>query len=456
MAQEFLSETIASFALKQGPFPPEVVNEAKKLIIDQLTSQISSSAFQWSVAYLDAIKSLGSGDGATVVYFGDRLPLDQAVFVNSTLGHGAEYDDTQLQSSNHSGAVIVPPVLAIGENLRLSGKAVLEAMIVGLEVSIRVGEATVPHMFNRGHHVPPAAGPFGSAMAVARLSGFDHETSVNALAIAGSHAGGHLEYTNTGGSVKRCHCAIAAVGGLRAANMANHGITGPISVIEGKRGFLASFAGEYDTTRITNRLGSDFRLMETSYKMVASPYSAQGCLQAFDEVITENRLTAEDIEDIEIVSSPFTIKNVGIVVEPTGILEAHFSTAFGCAVRLLRGGNRVYDYKSGDLKDPRFLEIARRVKFTPDPEMEAERIKFNSRPAKAIVTTKDGKRLEKYVQFCRGTPQSPATPEQMTEKYMDAVVPRLGESRAAQIAELVWKLDTLDDIGALVRLTVKH
>jgi 2-methylcitrate dehydratase PrpD len=276
------------------------------------------------------------------------------------------------------------------------------------------------------------------------------------LGIAGSHAGGILEYTNTGGSVKRCHCAIAAVGGLRAANMANHGITGPASVIEGKRGFLASFAGEYDATKVTAGLGEQYRLLDTSYKMVASPYSAQGCIEAFDRVVTENRLVADDIDSIEIVSSPFTIKNVGVIFEPVGMLEAHFSTAFGCAVRLFRGGNRVYDYRPEDLGDPKFLAIARRVKFTPDEAMEEERKRYNSRPAKAIVTTKDGHRLEKHVRFCRGTPQNPVTFEKLVEKYMDAVTPCLGESRAAEIAEMITGFERLDDVGRLVRLTVKH
>ena len=110
----FLAEAVASFAMRQRTFPPEVENEAKRLVLDQLGCQIAASAFDWSAAFHEAIKGLGAGQGATVVYYGGQLPLDQAVFVNSTFGHGAEYDDTQLKSSNHSGAVVVPPVLALG------------------------------------------------------------------------------------------------------------------------------------------------------------------------------------------------------------------------------------------------------------------------------------------------------------------------------------------------------
>ena len=76
----------------------------------------------WSVAYLDAVKSLGTGTGATVVYHGDKLSLDQAAFVNSAFGHGGEFDDSQLGSNTHSGAVIVPTVMALAERQKLSGQ----------------------------------------------------------------------------------------------------------------------------------------------------------------------------------------------------------------------------------------------------------------------------------------------------------------------------------------------
>ena len=170
---------------------------------------------------------------------------------------------------------------------------------------------------------------------------------------------------------------------------------------------------------------------------------------------SENGIKAEDIESIEIISSPFTIKNVGVIFEPADILEAHFSTAFGCAVRLFRGGNGVYDYKSEDLKDPRFLDIARRVKCTPDDAMEEERIRYNSRPATAKVVTKDGKSFEKYVQFCRGTPRNPASDDELAAKFTNAVAPRLGDARAAQIVDRVMNFEKLEDVGELIRLTVK-
>jgi 2-methylcitrate dehydratase PrpD len=450
-----VSERLAAFATNATSFPDAVVNEAKRFVLDQMACQIAAASFPWSASYLKGMRALGQGPGATIVSFGGSLPLDNAVFMNSTLGHGSEYDDTQLLSSNHSGAVVVPPVLAAAEAGRLPGSQVLPAIIVGIEIAVRLGAATVPYMFNRGHHVPPAVGPFGAAAATSRIMGFSREVCANALAIAGSHSAGHLEYTHSGGSVKRCHCAIAASAGLRSAIMASCGITGPRTVIEGKRGFLATFAGTYDLDVVLSDLGERYLLLDTAYKMIASPYSAHGCLQAFDEAVRQGNVQPEQVESIRIVTSGFTIKNVGTIIEPTGILEAHFSLAFGCAVRLFRGGNGVYDYKAEDLGDPRFLDLARRVTLIADEQAEAERVRLNTRPATVTITLKDGRTFSAHVQYSKGHPKNPASDDELTAKFMNAVAPQLGESRASDIARRVWALETLPDAGELIRLTVK-
>ena len=109
------AEQLADFAIRQQDFPAPALNEGKRIILDQFACQIMFAVLPWSVAYLDAVKSLGTGTGATVVYHGDKLSLDQAAFVNSAFGHGGEFDDSQLGSNTHSGAVIVPTVLALAE-----------------------------------------------------------------------------------------------------------------------------------------------------------------------------------------------------------------------------------------------------------------------------------------------------------------------------------------------------
>jgi 2-methylcitrate dehydratase PrpD len=449
-----IAEQLARFAIGQNEFPKNAVREAKRIILDQLACQVMFAVSPWSISYLDAIRSLGPGRGATVVYHGEQLSIDQAAFVNSAFGHGGEFDDTQLGSNTHSGAAIVPPVLALSESQALTGRQALQAVIVGVEVMVRIGAGAAPLLDEHGFHAPPVVGPFGAAAASCRALGTDERVCVNALGIAGSHAGGTREYTRSGGTMKRVHCAIPAMSGLRSAFMAAHGITGPWTIIEGDRGILHCFAGEFDQSKVINGLGTDYLMVETAYKPITSPWPAHAPLEAFGWLIDQHHLEPEQIESIEVGTSSQAMKNVQTIKTPRDIMEAQYSLVYGLAVRLFRGGNRFQDYRAEDLGDPRFVELSRKVTITVDPVCDEERLRLNNRSAVVTVTTTDARRLSRRVQFSKGHPQNPLTDEEMTAKFFQSGEPLLGQSRTKRIAEAVWDLEQVAQASTLVQLTV--
>jgi len=114
------SAQLARYAagLKLADVPPEVVATAKRVVLDQLGCQIASSTLPWSLKFRDAIKATGTSGGATVVYHGDRVSIDNAAFLNSAFGHGNEIDDACVRTPSHSGSVIIPAVMALAEALR--------------------------------------------------------------------------------------------------------------------------------------------------------------------------------------------------------------------------------------------------------------------------------------------------------------------------------------------------
>lgn len=449
-----IAEQLASFAITQKEFPPEAIREAKRIILDQLACQVMFAVSPWSVAYLDAVKALGAGKGATVVYHGDQLSLDQAAFVNSAFGHGGEFDDTQLASNTHSGAAIVPTVLAMAESRPLTGQQALEAVIVGLEVMVRIGAGAAPHLDEHGFHAPPVVGPFAAAAATCRILGADESTCVNAMGIAGSHASGTREYTRSGGTMKRIHCAIPAMSGLRSAMMAVHGITGPRTIIDGDRGILHCFAGEFDKEKITNGLGKDYLLVETAYKPITSPWPAHAPLEAFGFLIDTHGLKPEQIASIEVGTSSQAMKNIQTIKAPRDIMDAQYSLVYGLAVRLFRGGNKFRDYREEDLRDPTFLDLSRKVTIKVDTICDEERLRLNNRSAVVTVVTTDGRRLEKRVQYSKGHPKNPFSDDELNTKFMDAAEPMIGQKRAEEIAAAVWKIEQLKDASSLVKLTV--
>jgi 2-methylcitrate dehydratase PrpD len=453
--EAFLVDRLAAFALDGPTSDPNVMHEGRRIILDQIACQIAAAPLPWSVQYLQAAKTFGSGEGATVLYYGDRLRVDQAAFVNGAFGQGAEFDDTHLKSSTHAGAVIVPTVFALGEIRGISGKAALDAVIIGVEILLRIATAAAPHLHERGHHVPPAVGPFAAAAAAARILGLDARTTAHAIAIGGSHSSGLLEFTQAGGSVKRGHCGIAAMAGMRSAFLAAAGITGPAAILEGRRGFFETFAGEYDASLLTAGLGERFEILEIGYKPMTSAFPAHAPLEALGMLIAAHKIEADQIASIRIGMSNHSLNHVGVIREPRDITDAHYSVAFGAAVRLLRGGNGFYDYREEDLHDPRFLEIVRKVSVYVDPVAEEERHRLKNRGAVVGVRLVDGREVEQRVQFSKGHPKNPLTDDDLMRKFMDTVSPRLGEPTASRICEQVMMVETMPSISELLRLTLK-
>jgi 2-methylcitrate dehydratase PrpD len=242
--------------------------------------------------------------------------------------------------------------------------------------------------------------------------------------------------------------------GLRSAVMASHGITGPWTIIEGDRGILQCFAGEYDQSKVIAGLGTDYLMVETAYKPITSPWPAHAPLEAFGWLIDQHRLEPGQIASIEVGTSSQAMKNIQTIKAPRDIMEAQYSLVHGLAVRLFRGGNRFADYRAEDLSDPRFADLSRKVTITVDPVCDEERLRLNNRSAVVTVTTTDGRRLGKRVQFSKGHPRNPLSDEEMTAKFMQATAPLLGRSRAERMAAAVWDLEQLAHASTLVQLTV--
>lgn len=350
--------------------------------------------------------------------------------------------------------MIVPAVLAVAEAHGRSGRAALEAVIVGVEIMLRVALAGQPSIYERGHYVPCAVGPFGAAAACARLLELDAEATLHALAIAGSHAGGLKEFKHGGGSVKRIHCAIPAMAGVRAAVMAANGITGPPAILEGEHGLLEVFAGTYDAAQLTAELGSAYRLLGVAFKPVACNLSMHAVVEALDVLQREHGFTAGEVAAVDVGVSNSARYDVGQIVEPIDLLGAQTSIAFGTAVRLLRGGNGPGDYREEDLRDPRFLELARRVTVDVDPVCDEERYRLRNRGAVVTVRTREGAALERRVRFPKGSPEQPLSDEELGAKFARAVGPLLGANRAAALAERIRVVDAEENVADVIGATV--
>ncbi len=445
-------------SLRYGDIPEDVREHARRFILDNFGCQIAGATLPWSKTYYDMMTATRSGSHSTVAYYGDRMAPDDAAFLNSTFNHANETDDTHLKSPTHPGGIAVPAALALSEFAGATGEQLLVAVVAAYEIQIRLSWACSPFLIYRGHHPPVGVGPFGAAAAGAVLLGFDSDTTVNAFAIAGSHSAGLIEYTKTGGSVKRIHSAIPAQAGVRAALFAQAGITGPQSIIEGEKGFCKVFAGEYDLSRLTDGLGSRYHLLDNGLKPYSCCHLIHAAFDALDNARDETPLTPDTVKSITVATNSEPIlSHIGSITEPTDILGAQFSLPFSMAMRLhhggrgVKGGNGFWDYVDVDCKDPALVETARKVKVVVAENDKWERV---DEGAGLEIETVDGRKIEACVPFSKGLPENPLSPAEVEEKFRYLVDPVMPAAAPDAIVQAVAGLESIQDINDLVRLLV--
>src|ERR1700743_341139 len=242
---ETLAHRIA--ALRPGVLPDETRRKCEDLLIDVIGLCVTARNEDYVKAALD-----GSDDDGpcTVIGHGRALTASGAAFVNGTAAHGEDFDDTFEGGPVHAGAVIVPAVLAACERHGFDGRHALTGIAVGTEVLCRLSLVVPKAVHKAGFHPTAIFGAMGAAAGVGAALGTNARQIVDALGIAGSMAGGIIEYLAEGAWTKRLHAGWAAQSGIRAALLAKQGFFGPRTVFEGVHGLFHGFAhttkGDYD------------------------------------------------------------------------------------------------------------------------------------------------------------------------------------------------------------------
>ena len=446
------SSQLVEFArtVSLAKLPPEVVRHGKRLVLDQLGVQIHASKYSWSQAVQRAIGRGGPEESTVVMHSGPRTSAEAAAFVNAAYGHGIEFDDVHSAAMTHPGCVVIPAAVAVAEASNSSGEALFEAIVAGFEVMLRIAWSVSPNLLARGHHSPPAAGPFGAAVASGRLLGLAQPELEQSFSIASSYAGGLMEYTQSGGSVKRIHASIPAQAGIQAARLAAEGVTGPSLPLEGKRGFMAVFADVSQPERLTSELGSTFLLESTSLKAYACNASIHPALEALDRIMNGAGLQTTDISHIEVGVSKDHVVRVGAIRHPRDLLGAQFSLPFSIALRLVAGGNDPADYAEERLGDPTVQALEDLVSVVEDELAEKERGKRFT--AVVTLTTTTGHEYRERVTGALGTPDNPMSTDQVDEKFHRLADPVIGAGRAAEVTAAVHDIERIADVSDLTAL----
>lgn len=435
---------------------------ALNLIQDQVGNQVACSQLPWSRRTLDFARSQQRQGSATVSVYGDKMSAIDAALVNATFGHAFEYDDAHRESASHPGSCVVSAALALGEQLGASADDALAAMVVGYEVYTRIGSIAAPELLSRGYHPHCILSNFGAAAIAARLMGLSREETSHALAIALSHASGTTEYTSSGGSIKRLHSGIGTTGGIRAAQMAAHGITGPVAYLTGTKGFYRTFLNLEVGADALERFSSD-RGLEIA-KVWIKPYLCCGCIHGYIDAVAPYAGRAAEIAQVDLriqrsANVPVGTKNTNAYT-PKTIEHVQYSLPVQLALTLLGMGNgyRVHlDANEGrlDLSDEgEILTLARKVRMQEDLELDA--LYPGKFVADVTITFTDGSSNHVFIEDSTGTVENPMSQERLDAKFRELVQDVLGPDHTEALLNGIRQFGGSADVASLTQLLVKQ
>lgn len=458
------AEVLADFVHRTGydDLPGEAITMARKMILDQLGDQLASSTLPWNQKVLKYVEDLAIGsDQSTVVGYGVRSAAEYAAFANATFGHGFELDDFAPAASAHPGCVAVPAALSVGEREHLSGKDLLAGVALAAEVITRVGESGMKWMAARGFHETCILGVFGASAVAGKMLGMDPGQIANAMSIAGSHASGTTEFSISGGDVKRLHAGLAANGGIRSALLARLGLTGPLTILEGRHGVLESFGGQFIADRLTGRLGDYYAFLTNGFKPYCCAIDIHSPIDALTRAITAHDLSAQDIAEIVVPVLHVVKLHSGTIVEPHDITGAQLSMHYSLALTAVKRSNSFDTYldawRSG-FTDPDVAAVARKVSVAeiPDPPGSQDRtpVPGQVKTPPLTVKTTDGKTYTEDLLPSKGSPQNPMTQQELEDKFMGLATRVMPKDQATKIAATVKNLEEVKDLRDLTDLLV--
>ncbi len=425
----------------------------KSLIADQIGLQIGCASLPWSeTTYRYHAENFPVRGNSTIAYYGNEVSPEQAAFTNACFGHAQDFDDTCLKVQTHPGCVIIPVALAMGEEVGASGEDVVKAIAAGMEVMLRVAHSVSPGCLQRGHHTPQATGPFGAAIVAGLLLGLDEEQLLNAMGIAGSFSGGLIEYTQAGGSVKRIHGSIPTTAGIRAAYFAADGMTGPASVLEGKKGFCTVYSDTTNISRLTNLLGQRYLIHEVALKFYNCCYFIHAPLEATLELVKAHELKPADIKTIRVGTCKHSTTHVGRIREPVDALGAQFSLHFTLSLALLREIPGLDSYEDHNLWDQEVRNFAKNVEVYEDKTCTTEYPE--NWGAIVEIVDKKGNIWSKRVRFPKGNPENPMSEAEILYKFNRNVEGKIATTQAEELYRRISNLETLKGIKELTRYMV--
>lgn len=451
------TEKIARFIAETGyeQIPRDALEKARRTALDCIGAALAGVGEPVSEAITAFVKCLGGPPQSSIFGAGIQSSVADAALANGCIAHALDYDDCGVKIG-HPSVLVLPAVLSLGEHLGISGKDVLTAYLLGLEVEGKLAlHADFKLMQARLNH-QTWYGSIGAAAACAKLLKLDVEKTRAALGIAANFACGLS--VNHGSMAGAMAAGNACRNGVTAALMAGAGVTANLNVIEAKNGFYDTLvgAGHSDAERMADSLGKPFYIESPGIglKKYPSCYHTHRALDGVFQLMAEHRLNAKDIAEIDVGTSERAMRVLAFT-EPATPYQAKFSMPYCVAAAVVDRRVSLETFTPAKFQDRDIVETRKKVRLSfPDvpiwpgladvgPDTE-----FVGNPV--TIKTNDGRGYGARVDIPRGDPALPLSDDELLSKYRDCAASRLRPEGVESSVDLVLGLETVADVGALM------
>ena len=438
-----LLEQIADYAVKEqtSKLSADVIHHAKRAVIDWYAALLPGSRVA-PATLLEQALAEDLDRGRARLANGRRATLRAAALINGAASHSVEFDDIYRDAGYHPGSPTISAALAAAQATGVSGETFLRGVIVGYEVSTRIGEAVMPSHY-KYWHTTGTVGCFGAAAAVATILGCTREQFMHALATVGTFASGLQQAFRSQAMTKPLHGGHAAEVGAMAAMAASKGVTGALEILEGEVGFGAAMSVNPDWSKATRGLGTDYHINHVTFKNHGCCGHTFPAIDAVLAIKQQYGITHKDVKRIRLASYKAGLDIIDNGT-PEGEYQAKFSIQYTVAHALVHGSVRLNAFLADRMNDPDVRALMKKIEVVADPELSKGYPV--QRAAQIEVETNDGRTLRHFQPTRKGDPEMPLTDEELEDKFLELATPVIGEMRARSLLQELWRIEQLPSL----------
>ncbi|MDE2259362.1 MAG: MmgE/PrpD family protein [Betaproteobacteria bacterium] len=429
---------------KYDDLPENVRKEGVRTLLNWVGVTIGGSHHQTIDIAVSALGPFSGLPQASILGRRERFDIMNAAFINGVSSHIFDYDDTHLKTIIHPAGPVVSAILAMSEMQPVSGRDFLNALILGTETECRIGNAVYPNHFDTGWHITGTAGVFGAAAAAGKLLGLNEQQMVWALGLAASQPVGLRE--SFGSMNKSFNPGRAASNGLFAALLASRNFTSSNGMIEAKHGWANTISTKQDYKEITDGLGRRYEAALNSYKPFACGIVLHPAIDAAIQLRNDNKLTADQIERVEIKVNPLVLELTGKKIPRDG-LEGKFSVYHAVAIALVEGAGGEKQFSDRAVADPTVAALRKKIIPVITPGIDTAQIDMT-------IVLKDGRTLHRYIQHAVGSLEVSMSDKALETKFADLADGILPGPVIRQAMDLCWNVENLGDAADIAKICV--